>query len=548
MWVRYTESLSKTERLFQTLFKNGKQFEIFLSLSITPIILNMKFLYAFTLLIGFALSAFAQRIPKKSLDLPAIKQAIDSLTLSADLTLSFNFNTSEVRGNIETKAQTKAKDDKRRQEAEKKFQQDPTNLKFAIELFELLSDTTLQYAQGQVCLNLLEQKLKENPQDGNLYFDAGKIFHRVSKYEQAMQYYTYANKLMPDSAKVYQKAGEILFNAQLYEQAKEAFGNVLKADNSLIDAQMLFIMADVFVSMNSLIAKSKAEPESNIAKWAESLVLDISKLEEATRKYSKREDLVDLKHYIRFFWIFYKGFMLGVSSVDTKNLDFTKRENITINNLFKVSESDIEELKILEKEIAKLIKDKNIKNPALAYEALGMIGIMTGNNKKALQHLKEAMKLNPEKVANYYNTAFIYFMQKEDANVEEMIRKKIAIEPSAADYTKIAAVYDYSKQHTKAKAVCIEGIKNLADKTVAEIYYTLGVLEARTGNYTEASSAFTNVLQSLLETQDKFPKTVYAYALVELAQQNWDNAYYLLKKGAEKEDKNCTKLMKDYFE
>lgn len=508
----------------------------------------MKFFYTFVLLVGLGLPIFAQHTPKKSLDLPALKQAMDTLTLSADLTLNFNFNTSEVRGDIKTKAETKAIDDKRRQEVEKKFRQDSTNLKIAIELFELLRDTTEQYAQGRFCFSLLEQKIKETPQNGDWYFEAGKIFQRVFRYDQAMEQYTQAHKLMPDSAKVYQKAGEILLNAQIYAQAKEAFGNVLKADNSLLETQMSFIIADVFVSMNNLISKSKAESEANIAKWADSLAIDTSKLDEAIQKHSTRKDLINLRYYMRFFWIFYKGFMFGISSAENKNLDLKKRENITLANFFKISERDLKELKILENEFAKMTKDKSIKNPALAYEALGMIAFMAGDNKKALQNLKEAIKLNPEKVGNYYNTAFIYFMQKEDAKVEEIIRQKIAIEPSAIDYTKIAAVYDYSKQHTKGKAICIEGIKNLAGKPITEIYYTLGVLEAITGNYAEASTSFTNILHLLPETKDEFRKTVYAYALVELMQQNWDNAYYLLKKGADNGDKNCAKLMADYFE
>ncbi len=504
----------------------------------------MRLFFTLMAVILFALPAHAQIQPNKPLDLPAIRAAIDTLPTGGQITITFNFSTTEIQGNIQTNEEIKKNNDKRRQVVEAIFKQKPTDHKLAIELFELARDTSEQFMQGQLCLSLLEAKLRETPEDGELYYEAGKVFQSAFRYEQAIQQYENAQKYMPDSAKIYRQVGAIYFYTQQYPQAKQIFEEALKRDDSDLNAHLMFVVCDVFKSMGEMLAHGRTD--TALLEYAQTMQQDVQRLENAIKKYPKRKDLQDLKNYARLFWIFYKGFMTG--NVVNKDLDLKKRENIRVGKLFKINDTDLKELKKLEKDFLAIAKNKNIKNPALAYEAIAMIALITNDDKKALQHLEKANKLNPEKATNYFNRAFMYFVQKNDAEVEKIMRQKMRIEKKPSDYATIAAIYKQSDNYQKAKAICKEGINEFIKTPSEELHTMLGMFEANTSNYAEAEMQFIKVIAINLGQDNTKGEISYKIGLMELAQEKWADANETLMRGATLGHEGCKKLWTTYFE
>lgn len=499
------------------------------------------FLY-FLCLLMVSVPTIAQAQPKKPLDLPTIKKAIDTISIGGELSLSFNFTTTEIKGEIKSSSETKAINEKRRQEVLQAFKQKPTDLKLCLELYALAPDTTQQREYGEMCGSLIQAKLKETPEDGELYFEMGKLYQSIYRFDEAMEQYAQAQRYMPDSAKVYQKAGELFFYTQQHRKAKEMFADAVKRDKNSLEMHFFYIIADVFLSMTEL---TKNSSEAEILKIAELLKQDLIYLEETIKQNATRQDLIDFKTYARLFWIFYKGFITGTTTSTIQKTDFDKPENIRIDKFFTLSPQDVQELKTLEKEFLRIIKMKKVKNLSLAHEAMAMIALLTKDNKKALTYLKKANVLNPEKMQTYYNIAFVHFLQQDKKKMEEIIRKKMKFEQKAADFTTIAAIYKQAKDYTTAKKICKEGINTLSRTPSMELHSMLGSIEAIAGDYAEAKK---NLLKAQALVSTPNAELVYKTALVELAQGDWENAKTSLQYGASLQHEGCQKILATYFE
>lgn len=493
-------------------------------------------------LLTVCMPTFLHAQPKKPLDLPAIKKAIDTISTGGEITLNFNFTTTEIKGEVKSAAQTKEINSKRRQVILQAIQQKPTDIKLYVELYNLAADTTQQREYREICANLIQTKLKETPQDGELYFEMGRLYQSIYSFNEAMEQYGQAQQYMPDSAKVYQKAGELFFYSQQYGRAKEMFADALKRDKDNLDMHFFYITADVFMSMTEL---TKNNSEDAVLKIAQSITQDLSYLEQTITQNLTRQDLIDFKVYAHFFWIFYKGFITGTVTSSINQTDFDKPENMRIEKFFYLSPQDRQELQALQEEFLGIIKKGKVKNLSLAHEAVAMISLLTGDNKNALNYLKKANTLNPEKTQIYYNTAFVHFLQQAPPKVEETIRTKMKYEQKATDFTTIAAIYKQAKDYEKAKNICKEGITALSHTPSQELYGMLGSIEAITGNYVEAKKYLLKA-QTLSNTENA--ELIYKLALVELAQADWENAKISLQYGTTLQHEGCKKIFTTYFE
>ena len=499
----------------------------------------MNFWYILVSYFGLMAVANAQIQPKQPLDKAMIQKAIDSTSVGAQAVLNFEFKEEEIQGFVYTSEQRKAENAIKRKAAEELLKQKPDNLDAYLTLYTLAVDTATQNQYKKKCFELLNQQIEANPTSGENYFQKGKLFQSEFKFEEAYAQYVEAQKYMPDSSKVYQKAGELFFLSLRYSQSKEYFIEAIKKDVGNLSAQMFYSMTDMFTSMMSL-----AEAEQKGIKLEEAMQnmqQDLIFVNTAIEKYPNRIVLKDFKEYMRLFWIFYKGFMIGSPLLnEEKNQALFSKGTFKIGQLFAINFQEKEDLKKLTVYFQKLIADKRLQNPSLAYEALGMIAVIQNESKKAMQYFEKVSKLNIEKGQNYDNMAFVYLFEKNYKKAENAMLRKIKYANNPSAYHLLASIYERQKKYEEAKKTCIEG--NLKHSN-SDIKGMLGMLEARAGNHAQAQI----YLEESIKLKATAPHFVYGLALTYFAQQNWEEGYKCLKDAAEQGNKEAGILLAKYF-
>ncbi|TAE12384.1 MAG: hypothetical protein EAZ95_12460 [Bacteroidetes bacterium] len=498
----------------------------------------MKVLPLFLLACLWAVLPAVAQQPTKPIDKALVKKWFDSTSVGGQISVTFNFTEAEVKGNVTTTAQKEAENAQRRQELQLILTKNPEDLQANMDLCGVAKDTAQASFYRNKCLQIIEKLLAQNPNDGDLYFKKGQVLQSAFRFSEAMQEYGKAQKLIPDSAKVYQKAGELYFFTQQYANAKEYFDYALKLDDKPLDRHFYYMMTDIFLSMMQL-----AQAESQGVKmqdFAPKMLQEMQYLFKAIEKYGQRADLQDFKLYARVLWVFYKGFMIGASLKENQTID---DKSIVLKNFFFLSEAERQELKELEKYFEQIIKQKKLKVASLPHEAIALVGMVFGDDKKSIQAFQKAIKLNPEKGQNYHNIAFIYSCQRNYAKAEAIIKEKMKQNQDVTDYVVWAGMVYRQKNNTRMRSVCEEGLAKYPQSP--DLYVMQGMTYCYEDNYELGEKSLLKAVEASNYTQGD---ALYKLALAQLAQEKWGSAKIYLEKARDLKNEEATDILKNYFE
>jgi|GEM_PF-3318235 len=484
-----------------------------------------KLFVLFSLMLACAMYAHAQ--PTKPLTKIAIQKAIDTTKVGGEISLKFNYKSTEIIGEIMTTAIAEQKNKVRRQASLQIVQNNPKDLKANLEMYTLANDTATANYYKRICYALLEAALQANPTNGELHFEMGKLLQTEFKFQEAFTAYSNAQKYMPDSAKVYLKGGELYFYYQQYNEAEAYFTEALNRDASLLDVHLFYGIVDIFTSMTAV-----SKGEKNVADITQKLTY----IDQAIAKYPARKDLQDYKQYAKMLWYFYNGFMAGISDFKQEDLD----KKFKVASLFKLNATDLATLKELEAYFQQIIAQKRIPNTSLAHESIAFIALIQDKEAKTLQYFEKVTKLNPEKSENYQNIVFIYLVRKDFKKAEAILRRKMTYKEDATDYLLLALIYERQKKYDKAKAFCKEG---LAKYPSMDLKALLGMLEGLTNNHADAEK----YLQEVVDAKPNDEALLYKLALMQLAQEKWAVGYRTLYQAAENKSEAAKELLVTYF-
>jgi tetratricopeptide (TPR) repeat protein len=468
-----------------------------------------------------------------------VKQWLDSCIVGGQIAMNYNFSETEVRGNVFTKAEQKANNDARRQVLTKQLATQPDNIGVYVELHSIAADSTERKAYKEKCLQLIAQGLEKDGNNGELYYKRATVLQFEFKFEEAFQDLVSAQSLMPDSAKVYRKAGELFFMTMQYTRAMEVFQKAVSLDNSDIGLHVFNEISQIFNSMLGLV---EAEGQGKkIIEAAREMKQDFSILDKAIAQYPKRQDLKDLRVFSQAFWIFYKGFMTGAVLAEQENkLVGGKKKLIALDKVFYITDNDKIIIKDLEKKLIAVTKRKDFTKPSLAYETIGLLATLMGDEKKAMLNIEKAIKINPEKGSNYQNIAFIHAVNKRFEKAKQMLQRKMVVSETVEDYLALAGMTQDEKKYAEAVEICKKGFEKFPNN--ADLHAFWAMIEVRLENY---ASAREHLQQATILDSSK-SEYMYKRALVNMALKDWEGAKRALDLCESREPK-AKEILEKYF-
>lgn len=72
----------------------------------------------------------------------------------------------------------------------------------------------------QAAVQAVVKQARDEPNNFDLQMQAGQLFYQISRYDEAIQFYSRANKLRPDDFKALVALGDTNFDARHYEEAE----------------------------------------------------------------------------------------------------------------------------------------------------------------------------------------------------------------------------------------------------------------------------------------------------------------------------------------
>ena len=133
-------------------------------------------------------------------------------------------------------------------------------------------------------------------------------------------------------------------------------------------------------------------------------------------------------------------------------------------------------------------------NDAGAYYWLGFAYAEIENYQKAIESYKEVVRLNPDFVYTYDPLGSAYFALNDYEKAIESFKEAIRINPdNATVYSKLGIAYAGIKEYQKAIESCKEAIRLTPDS--AQAHYFLGVAYNRIENYQKAMEPFKEAIR-----------------------------------------------------
>lgn len=219
------------------------------------------------------------------------------------------------------------------------------------------------------------------------FFEQGFVFYENKKYEEAINSYTEAIKLIPGYAGAYNNRGNIFSFVNKIDNAIEDYTEAIKIDPS-------YVMA---YSNRAVIWIEKGYLDKAINDLDVSIQLDPN----YSNAYVNRGMAY---HRKGFFDIALKNYNTAIS-INPKSASAYFKRGITREKKNDI-EGALEDFKLA-------IKYKYIEEEYLPYHNRGRIYQIKGDLKKAIRDYNKSIKLNPSYSVNYFNRAIIFEQRKD---------------------------------------------------------------------------------------------------------------------------------------
>jgi len=217
--------------------------------------------------------------------------------------------------------------------------------------------------------------------------------------------------------------------------------------------------------------------ESSLKGKSAEEIIDFSGLETVCERNKKHKQFQILYQFSRHSALTLKSFFR--TSADT---------SITYANFkFLVEEDDLIELNKLETFYKDCLDDQTIPLRFLLNKALGNICLLKGETESAIQYLEKAIEFKPLEKSQFRNNAegeyddlaFVYFILKDTASYEKVVKRKFRIKPAiiplSEDFVSMAKLSVFHNNYSKARKYCEEAVR--IDPDLFNAYLGLAVLD-----------------------------------------------------------------------